>query len=167
MVNPRTILVHIRNEPHPVRKERHTPLTEQFSDWAGGSNIKKWLKDNTVLQITEPPILPMLVDRFTASGRIAGYYLRSVEDRHRKIASAVTTVTACLDPQEPDFQVHLARMSPDDRHCVETNLCRFDLALFSEIGQEIERTETFPERSSPWLTPEHEASGAFSIPQRL
>jgi hypothetical protein len=135
LVNPRLILVHLKNQNQPVIKERHTNLTEQFQDVAPKKfGVINWLKNETTLEIKEKPLLPYLHDMLKNSGYVSQRYLESTDRRLKKIADAVGFF-ACLDFVDSyDFHTRLQNTPDPDKEFIKSNLCNFDTTTFDDLG---------------------------------
>jgi len=137
LFNPRLVLVHIRGEKRPVVKERHTPLSVQFACRAktrGG--VVAWLQCNTILETIKNPLLPHLTGILEAStSRCIRNYLGSVGERARKIVELTGWLGALRLPENMDFHTWVSNLADGDRRMVESRFCRFDRALFDELGR--------------------------------
>ena len=151
MFNPRLILVHVKGRSTPVRKERHAAMTEQFRPLAGTADVKTWLKQNTINEIREKPLVPALLETLRAGGRLAVEGLDRLEARTRRAADAVNLVSACLNGPWGDFEEYLRKAGEADRLFVESGLCRFDLDRFWDLGGEIDAAAWRPGYRSPFL----------------
>jgi hypothetical protein len=74
-----------------------------------------------------------------SSGFFAHWYLHSIESRMVKVAdtSALLAVRSLWHEQNP--QEYPRTMSESERKVVLEGLCRFDKALFQELGEDILR----------------------------
>ena len=138
LINPRLIHVHVRGQNRPLVKERHTPLSEQFSDVAGSYwETVQWLKANTVVEIKTKPLLEDIREKLERSKYVSQHYLEDVNERKVRIAS-LTGLLACRTfSGGASFYERLRNASPEDRQFMESRLCRFDLNLFHELGRDI------------------------------
>ena len=137
MFNPRTVMVHIRGQAMPVKKKRHEAMTAQFGDRVGAEDVISWLKNNTINEIREKPIVPTLMEALNSGGRMTDAYLESLDARACKIADAVNRVSICLNGPVDSFDHYLQTIDETERRFVESGLCRFDLDGFRELGNEI------------------------------
>ena len=141
LVNPRLILIHVRGRQQPIVKERHTPLTEQFSHMAvtrGG--VIEWFKRQTLVETRTQAILPHLLGRMKNSGLFRESYLSSIESREKRVAD-LSAYLACQRFENQSSVVKwLRKASPADRDFMGSRLCRFDFRLFGLLGEDIERT---------------------------
>jgi hypothetical protein len=157
MFNPRKILVHIRGEARPVVKERHTAMTEQFGNRAGAEGVIPWLVRNTINEIREKPIIPALMETLESCGRIANHYLEGIQAKARRIADTACLVSSSLSGPWASFEEFLGRVDEQNRRTIESGLCRFDLACFRELGNEIDAVALYPDYQSPFLKPSRES----------
>jgi hypothetical protein len=135
LLNPRVILVHIRNENRPVVKKRHTPLTEQFRFAAETvQGVIEWLKTETCLEIKKEALLPHLHQRLEKSGYFRKEYFESLAHRKIKI-SELTGYISGIGPSESfDFHQWLQEASPTNRELIKSKLCACDRDLYFELG---------------------------------
>lgn len=138
LVNPRQVLVHIQGRPDPVLKQRDQRLSDQFQDYARGRDVKDWLKEQTKLEVVQPPLLPQLMGFMVKSGRFRKDYLESVTTRACRISDTINLVSSCSRVEDTDFTLYLSMCRPEDRDFLEAGLCRFDLHLFWELGREVQ-----------------------------
>ena len=135
LVNPRLILVHLKNRHQPVIKERHIKLTEQFQYVSTKKNgVVCWLKNETMLEIKEKPLLPYLHEALENSGYVSQKYLESADRRLKKIADAVGFF-ACLDFVDSyDFYTRLQNTPEPEKEFIKSNLCNFNTSIFDKLG---------------------------------
>jgi hypothetical protein len=135
LVNPRLVLIHLKNRNQPVIKKRHTKLTEQFQNVAPKKiGVIHWLKNETTLEIKEKPLLPYLHDVMKDSGYVSKNYLDSVDKRLKKIADAVGFF-ACLDFVDSyDFHTRLQNTPEPEKEFIKSNLCKLDTNTFDDLG---------------------------------
>lgn len=151
LFNPRLVLVHIKDRSLPVKKLRHTPLTEQFRDEAGGQNIKTWLKMNTIVEVREKPLLVQLAEELGSSRIFTDEHLDSIDKRHREIADTISFICSCKLRADEDFHQYFLRTPQSQKSFIEENICRFDNGLFLEIGRDIELMGMTPQYYSNFL----------------
>lgn len=151
LVNPRSIFIHVRDRVQPILKKRHGAMTDQFRRLAGPTDVKRWLRTHTRIEIREKPILSELWETMRNGGRIAQGYLRTVRERQDRIVEVVNLVSACRIPPDLDFQAYLIRCAPADRGFIESRLCRFDLTVFWDLRREIDLTAFTGPNQSPYL----------------
>ena len=138
LINPRRVLVHVRNESSPRVKQRHVRLTEQFSAMGEGrADVIDWLKRETVVEVNQKALLPELVGQLTGSGFLRDEYLEGLDLRLKKMAGAIGLVSAALGPPHHDLHRYLSSLPAGDRDYFEANLCRFDLGLYNELGRDL------------------------------
>ncbi|MBN2516559.1 MAG: hypothetical protein JXC33_11070 [Deltaproteobacteria bacterium] len=135
LVNPRLILVHVKNRNQPVIKERHTKLTEQFQDVAPKKiGVISWLRDETTLEIKEKPLLPYLNEALKNSGYVSQRYLDSADRRLKKIADAVGFFASLNFVDSYNFHVRLQNTPESEKEFIKSNLCKFDTNSFDDLG---------------------------------
>ena len=135
LFNLRRILVHIEGRRKPVLKKRHFALGEQFRRLAGpGEDMVQWLKRNTRIEIAVKPVITHLFEALVESGHLSDAYLDSVRLRSIEAAQAINIVSACHVPKGTDFRQYIISLCPEERAFIESNLCRFDNAIFFEMG---------------------------------
>lgn len=137
--NPRLILVHIKGEPCPVKKERYTPLTVQFKSKGGSrGSVIEWLKYNTMLETVKEPILPHLVNLLEKKG-CSEAYLESVKERMSMIVTLTSRLSVSRIPKNMNIKEWISSFSRADRILIEKLFCRFDKTVFNDLGDEIRR----------------------------
>ncbi len=138
LVNPRCVHIYLEGASEPVLKKRHIPLSEQTGfDLPDGLNLAGLLRDCTITEIKEKPLLVDLYEALKDSGRIASDYLLSVQFRMKRMADALGFLSAWNIQDSAALQKRLQKADPMLRAFVESNLCRFDRKLFFTIGREI------------------------------
>jgi hypothetical protein len=138
LVNPRQVLVHIRGRSEPILKKRDQSMSEQFQALARGRDVREWLKQNTRLEVVQPPLLPQLTGFMIDGGRFRSDYLESVKGRACRVSDTMNLIASSLAGQDMDFAWYLAVCRPENRDFLEAGLCRFDLDLFWELEQEVQ-----------------------------
>jgi hypothetical protein len=140
LVNPRLILVHIRNQSKPVRKKRHARLADQFKDAAGsGKEVIQWLKKETLLEIRNEPLAPYLYKRLEKSGYMSQAYLRKTERRMKQVADVIVLLSSLHLPSNHGFHHWLQHRTPSEREFIKSSLCRFDWRTFHDLGRDFYR----------------------------
>jgi hypothetical protein len=162
LVNPRQILVHSPAGERPTAKNRHGRLSDQFGQ-AGvrGSGFKKPFSAAIRPEITRPPLLPLITRVLREAGCISPAYLLQLEQGQHRIADALAFLAAwrIFDPAE--LWRKLAGASEKDRQYVGSNLCRFDMQTFHQIGCSLRQALTDPEHRSPFLDARHRAENGM------
>ncbi len=152
LLNPRRIVVHRRDKSESRLKKRHTALTEQFHHVAAHkTGVIDWLARETVLEIEEPPLLPGLWKRLTDTDLIADWYLTTVDRRMKKIADVIGLVASCHCLSGLEFWQFLRDAPASDGVYIESQLCRFDRALFETLGREVNDVLRFPDYHTRFL----------------
>ena len=140
LMNPRLILIHVRGRHHPIVKERHTPLTEQFSHMAvSREGVIDWLKKQTIVETRQQALLPHLLGRMKNSETFHASHVISIESRLKRVAD-LTGYLACQRFENHSSVVKwLREASPADRDTMESRFCRFDSKRFYLMGEEIKQ----------------------------
>ncbi|MEW6265536.1 MAG: hypothetical protein AB1641_20885 [Thermodesulfobacteriota bacterium] len=144
LVNPPVVWVYLEGRTRRVKKERHTPLTEQFAPLAGHEDPKAWLRKNAKVVVGERPLLIELADALKPLAAFRPGYLDSVLQRHQRIADTINLVCGLHVPEDSDFLEHLYRMPLDQREFMKAGFCRFNLDLFWRLGREIFSSSVCP-----------------------
>ena len=127
LVNPRLILIHFRSGCKAVKKDRHRKLTEQFRYVAGKREaVVRWLKQETIPETVEKPILVHMHERMERSGYLSEEYLDLVESRMKRIADAIGFLASWHLADNSAFYLRVQCASPSEKSFIESNLCRFD-----------------------------------------
>jgi hypothetical protein len=138
LVNPRLILIHFKCGCNAVKKDRHRKLTEQFRYVAGKREaVVTWLKQETVPEIVEKPLLTHMHEQMSRSGYLSEEYLDLVERRMERIADAIGFLASWHLTAESAFYLQVQGASPSEKSFIESNLCRFDKEIFFELGQDL------------------------------
>jgi hypothetical protein len=154
LVNPREILVHQAKGGRAVIKNRHEKISDQF-----GLGGPEWVisrarhSGGLGLEITKPPLLPLMTRTFGASGRIAPAYIRRLEKGQRRVADTLTFLAAWQISDSVDLLERLRTASARDRAFAEANLCRFDTRVFHRIGADLRQSLSEPDAPSSFLIP--------------
>ena len=140
LANPRLILVHVRDQTKPVVKKRHGSIAHQFSHVGRATEkIVEWLKQNTCLEIKKQALLPHLYSELSCLGHIKSHHLYSIQNRMKRIADVIGFLCAWQLPDSSGVQERLRCVSEGERQFIHSNLCRFDLKLFHQLGHELFR----------------------------
>lgn len=136
MVNPRLILVHIKGNSFPVKKERHTPLTIQFKDkGTSRCSVMEWLKHNTLLETVKEPLLPYLVTLLEQNK--CTEYVESVKKQMSRIVDVVSHLSTADRPgKRPIRGVNTSPLN-DDNAFMEPFFYQFDKRVFNNLGDKI------------------------------
>jgi hypothetical protein len=140
LVNPREVWVAVGDRRQPLRKWRHGRMTDQF----GPSELQTaarmgWLKSETHITGSSPPLLPWLNARLEASGRVAPGYLAECNARMRQITETIVFLSSWQIRDAADLSRRLGEVRNGSRAQITAHLCRFNLGLFFEIGASIDR----------------------------
>jgi len=140
LVNPRRILVHVRNRGGTVVKERHRNLTEQFGGMAENrEGVIRWLKEETTLETKEKPLLPLFLENLVQSERMSDGYLESVRNRMRKIGDAIGFFGCMNFVDSHEFYFRLQNTPEEEKALIRSKFCLFDRKTFDALGSEISR----------------------------
>lgn len=138
LVNPRRILVYIKNRIRPVIKKRHSKITDQFKNVASTrGEVIQWLKKETLLEIKKEPLLPYLYESLKNSGYMSEEYLLSTDRRMKQIADVVVLLCSLHLPDSHDFHQWLQHTTQSEREFVKSGLCNFDTRAFYDLGYDI------------------------------
>jgi hypothetical protein len=137
VVNPRLILVHIRNQIKPVRKKRHSRITDQFKEVANSrKEVIHWLKKETFLEIRKEPLVPYLYKRLKKSGYMSRAYMRKAERRMKQIADVIVLLSSLHLADGHDFHYWLRHTPRSEREFIKSSLCQFDWRIFYDLGRD-------------------------------
>lgn len=139
LVNPRRVDIHIRGIKNPVKKNRHGRISLQLAGLMEKDDPIDWLKRNTRPSIGKKPLLLALYEELNVSDLLASDYLESILQRMNHIANTVTFLSAWQVHNVIEFKRKFEISSASTRAFLVNNLCRFDLTVFHEIGQDIHR----------------------------
>lgn len=163
LVNPRRILVNRTADPTGAElKHRHGAISQQFNQ--NGANpvvFRKTFSVDRDIQIEEPALLPMLADTITQSGVFCEKYLYTIEDRMKKIADTITFLSAWSLDDARQLHQRLSSSTPDSKQFILSNLCRFDLAVYDELGAELDAIASNRWTTSAFLKKPGLKDGAF------
>ena len=138
LVNPRRILVHIKNRIRPVIKKRHSRITDQFKNVASTrGEVIQWLKKKTLLEIKKEPLLPYLYENLKKSGYMSQEYLHSIDRKMKKIANVIVLLWSLHLPDSHDFHQWLQHTTQSERKFIKSRLCNFDTRTFYDLGHDI------------------------------
>ena len=152
LVNPRLIMIHFRRGCKEVKKDRHRKLTDQFRYVAGEREaIIQWLKEETIPETVEKPVLVHMHERMERSGYLSEEYLDLVENRMKRIADAIGFLASWHLADNSAFYLRVQCASPAERSFIEANLCRFDKEIFFELGQDLRKLVVDPYQKSRFI----------------
>ena len=137
LVNPRLILVHVKNRIRPVIKKRHSRISDQFKNVATTrGEVIQWLKKETFLEIKKEPLLPYLYVSLKNSGYMSQEYLLSTDRRMRQIADVIVLLWSLHLPNGQDFHQWLQHTTQSEREFITSRLCQFDTRTFYDLGHD-------------------------------
>ena len=152
LVNPRLILIHFKSGCSAMKKDRHRKLTEQFRYVAAKRKaVVTWLKQETVPEIVEKPLLTHMHEQMARSGYLSKEYLDLVESRMERIADAIGFLASWHLADSSAFYLRVQFASPAEKGFIESNLCRFDKKIFFELGQDFRKRPVDPYHKSRFL----------------
>ncbi len=139
MINPRLILVHIKGEQFPVKKERYTPLSIQFEN-RGTENcsVFDWLKFNTIIETVKEPILTHLLNLLEKTG-CSREYIDSVKKQMNMIVELLSYLSMARIPKGTNIEDWKSSLEKNDRRMMEDLFYRFDTTVFFDLGEKISR----------------------------
>ena len=136
--NPRIKILHLRGKQPAIRLKRHRPVSEQaLPIGVDPGRAPAWLRDNTILDIRQPALLPTLSGLWRKNPLHADY-AATVEQRMIKVSQALCSLAVLAPGYGDDLETRLRNLPPADRRFLKSRLCGFDLARFHELGQCLE-----------------------------
>ena len=152
LVNPRLILIHFKSGCKAVKKDRHRKLTDQFRYVAGEREaIVRWLKEKTVPEIVERPLLVHMNEEMARSGYLSEEYLALAERRMERIADTIGFLASWHPADARSFYLQVQCASPSEKSFIESNLCRFDKGIFLELGRDVRKVAADPYQESRFV----------------
>lgn len=152
LVNPYKILIHIRNQKFPVRKNRHGKLSEQLNPQ--NETMDKfigWFKKNVLLQVCQKSLSEDLYGRMETSEKFQSCYLMDIQSRMNRVADTIGFLNSWQINSLQDLHIKLKKASPETRKLVRENLCNFDRTIFNRMGDDINRMQSEPFYHSEFL----------------
>jgi hypothetical protein len=152
LVNPREVLVHRLQDGFTTIKHRHATLSEQFglNNGQRAISLKRFCADNC-LEISKPPLLPLMQQVLHDSGRVSRFFLRRLADVQRRIADTLAFLAAWQISDSVDLWRQLQAASKAERMFVESQLCRLDTSIFDRIGKDLRCSLADPDYRSLFL----------------
>jgi hypothetical protein len=152
LVNPRLILIHFKSGCSAVKKDRHRKLTEQFRYVAGKREaVVTWLKQETVPEIVEKPLLTHMHEQMARSGYLSKQYLDLGDCRMKRVADAIGFLASWHLAESSAFYLRVQCASPSEQSFIESSLCRFDKEIFYELGDDLRRLAEDPRQKSRFI----------------
>ena len=140
LFNPREVLIHRNGYPRPMVKQRHGRISDQLNqDACDRKHLCLLLRHEVTAEVVQPAILPYAFEQIQYSGMIASWYLRSAQERMKKIADTIGFLAAWHVSNFEDFHNRLNNASTETSFFVGDHLCRFDTRYFKQLGREINR----------------------------
>jgi hypothetical protein len=139
LANPRLILVHDRDGKQTRVKQRHRALSSQFHE-KGETRYQTLcrLAGETSLGVRKDALLPALYARMKDSHFLSGTYLFSFQKRINKVIKTMGFLAAWQIENCQELFHRLQRATPSERLWIESNLCRFDMKIFINLGHHIQ-----------------------------
>ena len=135
LFNPRLALVHVRRRHEPVVKERHMPLSEQFSEMAGTRmEVVRWLKEQTTIEMKKKALIPHSYEILERCGFLSREYLDSLRGRAVQIADLSAFLCSRGFKERLELDACLRSASQGDRALIESRLIRLDWRGFRKLG---------------------------------
>jgi hypothetical protein len=157
LVNPREIIIRSRCGGHATIKQRHGRLSEQFGfTWSDQSTSTQRFPAGVVLEITQPPLLPLMTRFLKESGCVATAFIQRLEGRQRRIADALSFLAGWKITDSIDLWRRTLASSASERVFVESCLCRFNTKVFCRLGDDLRRSLAQPDYRSSFLSESHE-----------
>jgi hypothetical protein len=138
LVNPRKVLIHRRDYPNPLVKQRHGCLTEQLNkEEKFRELVLIQIKNNVRIEVAKPAILPYLFEQMEQSRQIASWYLHDAQERMKKIADTIGFLSAWSLSKFEVLHNRLQKMSAKKRGFVADHQCNFNTCYFVRLGWKI------------------------------
>ncbi len=139
LFNPRRKFLSRKNSSELIELDRHRPISEQAGGPGAdcGSVIYK-LKKEFRLVIEKKALMPELLSRLKSHPLPSQPYLKQVESRMTRISSTLSFQATLNLPPGMEVETYLRLLGGEQRALIESQLCRFDLALFHKFGDWIE-----------------------------
>jgi hypothetical protein len=152
LLNPREILIHSRSGG-TMAKNRHGSLSRQLG-FSGSSRIRalKAFAAGVFLEVTRPPLLPLMTQALKESGRVATHYLQRLEGAQRRIADTLAFLAAWQVWESAELWRRMQASTAAEKGFIESRLCRFDRKTFDRIGADLRRSAADPGFRSTFLT---------------
>jgi len=164
LVNPRKVLVHIRNHRSPIVKERHVKLSEQFQDVTDNhDDLIDWMKNETTLEMKEKPLLPFLFETLRGGGFMSRNYLKSSLEKMNKIANAIGFFGCSNFTESHEFYIRLQNTPESEKDFIKSKFCRFNMDTFDELGKDFHRFVHDATHESRFLSPERNITTSLQL----
>jgi hypothetical protein len=156
LVNPREIVIRSRCGGPSIVKKRHGRLSEQLGFTKDDEPAATpSFPAGIALEITRPPLLPLMARILKESGRVAAFFIDRLEEGQRRIADALAFMAGWRINDSVEFWRRLKGSSPSERAFAESCMCRFDTQVFYRIGDELQRSLARPDYRSFFLSGSH------------
>lgn len=152
LLNPRKVWIHVKNHSRPILKQRHTSLGRQFSDWIDNACPPPlWFKQNTLVEIAQPALLPYLRQCLEQWENFTPCYLDDIQQRMNQVSDTIGFLSAWSVSDASDLHRRIQNASENTRRWINEHLCRFNTRHFFLLGHDIERLQTQADYQSPFL----------------
>lgn len=153
LVNPREILIHRRADGSFATKVRHGGLSDQFG-LNGPARFRKMkqFSAGVSMEVTKPPLLPLMTQVLMDSGRISSAYLQRLEEGQCRIADTLVFLAAWRVLDAANLWRRMQASTAQERIFVESRLCRFTTEIFDRIGADLRRSLSETSFQSPFLS---------------
>ena len=134
MFNPRRKFLTRKNSSELIELDRHKPISEQAGcrGLDRGSMIHR-LKSEFRLVVEKKALIPELCQRLKQHPIPSPPYLKQVESRMTRISSTLSFQSTINLPRGMDLENYIRLLDERERENLESNLCRFNLSLFSPV----------------------------------
>lgn len=154
LVTPRKVLIHRKDYPHPLVKQRHGRLTSQLNkEEKCREFILFQVKNEVKIEVAKPAILPYLFEQMKQSCQIASWYLHDAQERMKKIADTIGFLSAWSLSNFEVLHHRRQKMSAKTRCFVADHQCNFDTCYFVRLGRKIPIIIKNSEEYSEFLSP--------------
>ena len=97
------------------------------------------MMENTWTRIQKKAILPFLYEKLQSAASLSSTYLCSVQERMCRVVDAMAFLSSWQITDAAELYQKLNNASSATRRFVGEHLCRFDLKVFHEMGQDIDK----------------------------
>ena len=142
LVNPRCIKVYSKNTMKSKLKDRHRSIPEQFNNADIEPELfRKAFCASKYRSIEEDALLPTMADIIHGSGVFSRSFLRSMDERMKKIAHTIGFLLSWSIDDATELHRHQESATPVTQDFINQNLCRFNLKVFEALGTELKCME--------------------------
>jgi hypothetical protein len=138
LVNPREIIIRVRETDATFIKDRHRRLRDQLarmnSKGRDGSSISI---EKVNCKISTPSLLPYLKERLSNSGFFQIRYLHEITERMERIADTLGFLSVLRVNSIEELHQRINSAEKGRKDFIQRHLCRFDCRLFYRFGRQI------------------------------